>query len=147
MPWDPHGILPGPSKKKAEKKYRSSSNLVNDALDILEQARNNIIERDREYNGNGVSFEDYRINGLDSCVEEVVENIVRLWNSKSLDKAQDATAYTALMTSFIKNGIPMSRFSPIFRRLIPELWKSIKADDERRPVTDQPMERKWTPNE
>ena len=115
----------------AREEYESQNHVVNQALGILRRAHRNIVERDKCYNGNGISFEDYRINGLESCVEEVLENIVRMWNSQSADKAEDGTAYMALMMAFIKEGMPQSKFSPIFNRLLPELRKGIKADDIR----------------
>ena len=112
-------------------KRPSENYIVNRAVTILENARANILERDKSYNSNNVSFEDYRLNGLESCVEEVLENIVRLWNSKSEDKAEDCAAYMALMCAFIQEGIPQSKFSPAFNKLMPTLWTAIKRDDER----------------
>ena len=107
----------------------SQNYIVRRSITILEKAKANIIERDKSYNGNGVSFEDYRINGLESCIEEVFENIIRLYNSGSDDKAEDGVAYLALMMAMIQEGMPQSKFSPIFRRLMPELYKAIKIDD------------------
>lgn len=107
----------------------SQNYIVRRSIKILDKARANIIERDKSYNGNGISFEDYRINGLESCIEEVAENIIRLWNSNSDDKAEDCCAYMSLMCAFIQEGMPQSKFSPIFRRFIPELMKAIKIDD------------------
>ncbi len=107
----------------------SQNYIVRRSITILEKAKANIIERDKSYNGNGVSFEDYRINGLESCIEEVMENIVRLWNSNSDDKAEDCCAYMALMCAFIQEGMPQSKFSPVISRLMPELYKAIKIDD------------------
>ena len=118
-------------KWHAREEYESQNYIVNSALGILRRAERNIIERDKGYNGNGVGFEDYRVFGVKSCVEQILENIVRLYNSGSADKAEDSTAFTALMAAFIQEGQPQSIFNPLIVRLLPELQKGIKAEDVR----------------
>ena len=118
-------------KCHAREEYESKNYIVNQALGILRRAERNIIERDKGYNGNGVGFEDYRVFGVESCVEQILENIVRLYNSGSPDKAEDGTAFTALMMAFIQEGMPQSIFNPLIVKIIPELHKGIKADDMR----------------
>lgn len=105
--------------------------IVNRAITILRRAAENIEERGKSYNSNDVNYQDYMIRGVDSAVENILECIVRLWNSKADDKAEDACAYLALMTAFIQEGMPVSRFAPIFNKLIPELRKAIRIDDIR----------------
>lgn len=105
--------------------------IVNRAITILNNAVKNIEKRGESYNSNDVSYEDYMLRGVNSSVENIFECIVRLWNSKSDDKAEDACAYLALMTAFIQEGMPVSRFAPIFNIIVPELNRAIRNDDIR----------------
>ena len=111
----------------------STDPIVNKAIDLLLTGTVTIKERDASYNGNGVGFADYQIRDLDSAVEEVLENFVRLWQDKTAnreDKAVDMVCYTALMAACMIDGFPASRFAPIMRKVVPPLYKAIKEMDE-----------------
>ena len=102
--------------------------LVVHAIGILKGAIANIEERSQSYNGNGIGYEDYKLNGIESVLEDVMESLVRFWNEGSADKAEDATAYMALACAFIQFGMPQSKFSPIFKQFIPILYRIEKAE-------------------
>lgn len=99
------------------------------AIGFLEQAKQNIIDRNKSYNSNGVSFDSYQLNGLESTWHSNLECFVRIWNSKSDDKGADWSAYSALQAAFIQSGMPQSLFSPVFNRFLPEMYKSLKEQD------------------
>lgn len=103
--------------------------IIVQAIDFLDTAKKNIIERDKSYNSNGVNYEDYQLQGLPSTFHSILECFVRLHNSKSKDKGADWVAYSALQASLVHSGIPQSMFSPIFNRFMPEVYKALKAQD------------------
>ena len=96
------------------------------AATLLEQAAHTIRQRAQEYNRNGINFDDYRLNSLESTWEDILECFVRLWNSGNPDKAYDWVAYSGLQAAFVEAGMPQSKFSPIFGRFIEEMYKEIK---------------------
>ena len=97
------------------------------AVEILEQAIANIKARGKSYNSNTVNYHDYKLNGIDTCWADQLECMVRLWNGGGEDKAADWAAYTALSAAFFEQGIPQSRFSPIYRHLLPRIEEAIKS--------------------
>lgn len=99
------------------------------AATLLEMAAHTIRVRSLEYNRNGVNFEDYRLNGLESTWADILECFVRLWNSKNSDKAIDWVAYSGLQAAFVEAGMPQSQFSPIFGRYIEDMYRNIKEDE------------------
>ena len=103
--------------------------IIVQSIEFLDNAKQNIIDRNKSYNSNEVHYEDYQLNGLESTWHSILECFVRLWNSKSKDKGADWVAYTALQASLVKTGIPQSIFSPIFNRFLPEMYKTLKELD------------------
>ncbi len=97
------------------------------AVEILEQAIANIKARGKSYNSNAVNYHDYKLNGIDTCWADQLECMVRLWHGGGDDKAADWAAYTALSAAFFEQGIPQSRFSPIYRQLLPRIEAAIKS--------------------
>ena len=108
----------------------SDNIIVPRAKELLQKGLDIINERDAMYNRNGVDFAEYRLNGMESTWEEILENFLRLWNSKAEDKAVDWVVYAALQAAYVEAGCPQSKFSPIFNRFVPEIYKAMKADDE-----------------
>ena len=96
---------------------------------LLETAAHTIRQRALEYNRNGINFDDYRLGGLESTWQDILECFVRLWNSKNPDKAIDWIAYSALQAAFVEAGMPQSRFSPIFGKYIEQMYANIKEDE------------------
>lgn len=88
------------------------------AAELLETAAKTIRERGLKYNNNEVHYEDYRLNGMMSTWEDILECFVRLYVSGDDDKAVDWVAYTALQAAFVEAGMPQSQFSPIFKKII-----------------------------
>lgn len=99
------------------------------AIQILQGAIRNIYERSQSYNQNGVNYDDYRLNSLESTWEELLECFVRLWNTGNTDKAEDWAAYSALQAAYIEAGCPQSQFSPAFSRHIGAIQRQIKEVD------------------
>lgn len=103
----------------------SEQPIISRTIEILQTAIRTIMERSKSYNGDGVNFEDYQINGVDTLVEHVNECLIRLATSNEHDKAVDLTSYAALMAAFIEAGCPQSRFSPIIKAVVPRLYYHI----------------------
>lgn len=103
--------------------------IVTEAVSLLRKAAKAIEERAKCYNSNDINFHDFMIMGVDSAVAMTVESVVRAWNGSHEDKCMDAVAYQALTMALLKAGVPQSRFSPIFRRFMPELYKAMKRVD------------------
>ena len=104
--------------------------IIHDAIQLLEQGASNIRKRNASYNSQeeNISFVDYKLHGVDSMIEDVLECLIRLWNKAGdrADKAEDAVAYMALFCATILNDNPQNRFSPIYEKLLPELKDAIK---------------------
>ncbi len=112
----------------SEEVHKTPNNyIVNGAADLLEKAAATIRQRSECYNSDDISYEDYMIMGIESAVQQVLECLVRFSNSQSPDKAIDAVAYMALLMQLIEAGVPQSRFSPLFRRFVPEIYKGMHA--------------------
>lgn len=103
--------------------------IVLGAIETLETGLEVIKERDRSYNANGINFEDFKLQGMESTWEDILECFVRCWNTGKKDPTVDWTVYSALQANLVARGVPQSIFSPIFRRFIPEIFKAMKARD------------------
>lgn len=107
--------------------------IVAGAIKNLEDGLAIIKERDKSYNGNGICFEDFKLNGMESTWDDILECFVRCWNTGGGDSKVDWTVYGALQSELVANGIPQSRFSPIFRRFVPRIWQALKERDAASP--------------
>lgn len=94
---------------------------VTRAIELLEQAKQNIIERGNEYNGSGVGYPDYQLRGIDSTWHSILECFVRLWKSKKPDKAADWVAYSALQAAMLESGVPQSKFALAYGSFKPQI--------------------------
>lgn len=99
------------------------------AVTLLRRTADVIEERGKSYNSKDIGYEDYMVNGVESAWQMVLESFLRLWNTGKEDKAIDGLAYYALMTVFLENGMPQSKFSPAFNHFMPELFKIMKEQD------------------
>lgn len=99
------------------------------AVELLEKAANILIDRDKSYNSNGIKYEDFQLHGLESCFGSILECFVRLYNTKKEDPGVDWVAYSALMAALTERGIPVSRFSIVFNKTVPEMYKALKERD------------------
>ena len=103
--------------------------IVARAIELLDEAKKALIERDVSYNSNHINYGDYKVNGVESMFEDNLECFLRLWNSGNPDKAVDWVGYSALMASSTEKGVPQSRFSPLLNRFMPEIYKAMKKAD------------------
>lgn len=87
---------------------------VTRAIELLDQAKQNIVERGAEYNGGQISYSDYQVQGILSTWDRILECFVRLWRSKKPDKAADWVAYSALQAAFIESGAQQSKFAEAY---------------------------------
>ncbi len=81
--------------------------IVERAVVLLEGAAA-ALRRNNKYN-NGFTYQDYMVHGFQTCVDRLLEPIMRLRASGSYDQAVDCPAYAALAASFILEGEPQSR--------------------------------------
>ena len=103
--------------------------IVLGAINNLETGLKVIKERDKSYNGNGIHFEDFKLRGMESTWEDILECFVRCWNTGGGDSKVDWTVYSALQAELVANGVPQSKFSQIFNRFVPRIYQAMKTRD------------------
>lgn len=104
--------------------------IVSGARDSLEKGLVILGKRNDSYNRNGIQFEDYKLNGLESTWCDILECFVRTWNTGAKDPRVDWTVYSALQAELVAAGIPQSKFAPIFQRYLPDMFQAMKERDE-----------------
>ncbi len=113
----------------SEENNSNGNYVVERAKSLLRKSLAVLEDRDKSYNGNGINFHDYKLLGLESTFEDILENFVRLSVSQEEDNAIDWICYSALQASFVQEGLPQSRFSPIFVKMIPKIYAKMKEND------------------
>ena len=104
--------------------------IVTGAIDTLRSGLIVIEERDASYNQNNIGFQDFKLNGMLSTWEDILECFVRLWNTGAEDPRVDWVVYSALQANLVAAGIPQGKFAPIFQRYVQGICKAMKARDE-----------------
>ena len=100
------------------------------AIEIIDQSKIVLIERDRSYNNNDVNYHDYKLQGIEDTWKDILECYLRLWNTGNPDKAVDWTNYSALQSACIMAGMPQSRFSPLFNAFLSKYYSQQKEIDK-----------------
>lgn len=83
------------------------------------------LRQGNKYNQNGYQYKDYMFHGFDTCVDRVLESLLRVKTAKSIDDAIDSCGYMGLDVAYILAGEPESK---IKIRVLPAI--EIRVDGE-----------------